>query len=161
MLGFAGSGKTTLFAAIFGKTPPKRRFSTLIAEVPVQAIGFVRMTVERCDSTEGESLEFNRVDDDRFSTLFLKSAKEAVSKDRPAHGVLNSLQRKFKKIRQLVSKPDEPTDQVEKDLLFKFDQIGASEESLEDHVLIEMSDFGGQPQFLEVLPRYSIAVSCY
>ena len=78
--------------------------------------------------------------------MFLKSAKEGLTVFKPTG--LKKLKRKFHK---LFHKPPEPKDQVEKDLITKFHQLKGDTETLEGQVVIEMSDCGGQPQFLEVL----------
>ena len=151
MLGFTGSGKSHVFAAMFGEDPPSKRVSTALAQIPVRAIGFVRMTAEdvsKLGTTRGEPPMFNRISDDRFSEMFLKSARDGVSRFKPT-----GMKKLRKQIRKLVHRPAEPTDQVEKDLIVKFHQPEASVESLEEQIVIEMSDCGGQPQFLEILPR--------
>ena len=43
---------------------------------------------------------------------------------------------------------------IEEDLIAKFHKLQGDTETLEGHIVIEMSDCGGQPQFLEVLARY-------
>ena len=49
---------------------------------------------------------------------------------------------------------EEPNDEVEKELLVKFHRPDEDVESLEGLIVVEMSDCGGQPQFLEILPRF-------
>ena len=59
----------------------------------------------------------------------------------------------------MVKTPAEVSDEVEKDLLVKFHHLGDDAESLEGQIVLEMSDCGGQPQFLEILPRFIETIS--
>ena len=119
-----------------------------MAQVPARAIGHLRMIVDRAKTEEKP--KFIRVLDGDFTDSFLKTAKEGIIRCRPAPNTMQKLQEKF---RRLVHTPAMPSDEVEKNLIVKFHQPEADVESLEDQVVIEMSDCGGQPQFLEVLPR--------
>ena len=151
MFGFAGTGKSHVLALILGELPPSKRISTPLAKGPVRAVGFVRMAVTLEDlekmETAGE-LKFNRVEDDDFKAMFLKSAKEGLTIFKPT-----GIKKLKKKFRKLVHKPPEPTDEVEEDLIAMFHKLQGDTETLEGHIVIEMSDCGGQPQFLEVLAR--------
>lgn len=48
----------------------------------------------------------------------------------------------------------EPTDPVERSLIEMFNEVDESYESLENELVGEMIDCGGQPQFLDTLPRF-------
>lgn len=150
MFGFTGTGKSHVQAAILGELPPSKRISTAVATVPVRAIGYIRMSTDLTRKEVGENrLNFNRVSDSQFSGMFLKTAKDGMTGCRPT---LNPIKKLQKRIHRLVHTPPEPKDKVEKDLIVEFYQPG-SVKSLDNQIVIEMSDCGGQPQFLEVLPR--------
>lgn len=142
MHGFAGSGKSHTLALILHELPPSKRVSTAIAQVPVRTITQVRIDVD---------VEmFSRIYGTSYTNRLLKTAKDGIAISIPS-GKVSKLKGK---LRSAFTKPAEPVDQVEKELLVQFHQLDDSVESLEGHIICEMSDFGGQPQFLEILPRF-------
>lgn len=142
MHGFAGSGKSHTLALIVHEVPPSKRVSTAIAQVPVRTISRIRIDVD---------VEmFSRIYGTSYTNRLLKTAKDGITVAVPSSKVA-----KLKgKLQNTFTKPAEPVDQVEKELLVQFHQLDDSVESLDGHIVCEMSDFGGQPQFLEILPRF-------
>jgi hypothetical protein len=149
ILGFAGSGKSHVLALFFGEEPPSLRISTALTETPVRAVGLTRMTVDALVKMGVDRREFKRISDDCYSAMVMKMAKDTVIRSEPSSFVF-----KVKGgLRKLVHTPAKPTDEVEKELIVKFHQPAEDVPSLEDQIVVEMSDCGGQPQFLEILPR--------
>ena len=137
--GFAGTGKSHVLAILLDEPPPSQRVSTAVTTRPVRAISNARM--------EMSDKQFSRITDELFTKRLLKTAKEGVA--------ISSVMGKLKvKIRKTFIRPPQPTGEVEKDMIVKFHQVDENVESLEDHIVCELSDCGGQPQFLEMLPRF-------
>jgi hypothetical protein len=145
ILGSVGSGKSHVLALIIGEEPPSLHVSTALTETPVRAVGLTRMTVDALVELGVDRREFKRISDDCYSAMVMKMAKNKVIRNKS--GLLF-------KLRYLVRTPPEPTDEVEKQLIAKFHQPDEDVPSLEDQIVVEMSDCGGQPQFLEILPRF-------
>ena len=57
-------------------------------------------------------------------------------------------------IRKAINAPAVPTDEVEKDLITRFYKADEDVKVLNGQIVGEMSDCGGQPQFLEILPKF-------
>lgn len=150
MLGFAGTGKSHILAFLLGEEPPSMRISTALLQTPVRAVGFTRMAMDVLVEMGMDKKLFKRISDNHYSIMVMKSAKDGVT--RLGHrGVALKMKGN---LRKLVHTPAEPADELEEDLIVKFHQLGDDSESLEDQIVVEMSDCGGQPQFLEILPRF-------
>jgi hypothetical protein len=150
ILGFAGSGKSHVLALFFGEDPPSLRISTALTETPVRAVGLTRMAVDALVKIGVDRRVFKRISDNCYSAMVMKMAKDEVISNKHSGFVF-----KFKGgLRKLVHTPAKPTDEVEKELIAKFHQPDEDVASLEDQIVVEMSDCGGQPQFLEILPRF-------
>ena len=142
MFGFAGVGKSHILALILGENPPSTRVSTACAETPVRAVAITRMGVD--------GKRFVRIDVDDYSDMMMKTAKDYVNMSIPT-GPIAGMQR-F--IRQAINAPAMPTDEVEKDLITRFYKPDDDVKVLNGQIVGEMSDCGGQPQFLEILPKF-------
>lgn len=150
MLGFAGSGKSHILAFLLGEDPPSLRISTALIQTPVRALGFTRMAMNVLVEMGMNRKLFKRISDNHYSIMVMKSAKDGVTRCGR-----KGLALKVKdNLRKLVHTPTKPADELEEDLIVKFHQLEDDVESLEDQVVVEMSDCGGQPQFLEILPRF-------
>ena len=139
IFGYAGSGKSHVLALMLGEPPPDIRTSTACAKKPVRTISHSRFGVD-------EKL-LKRIGEEEYSHMMMKTARDGVSKSK----FLKFKGKLCKVVRYVVS---EPTDKVEKDLIVQFNKHEASVESLEDQTVGEVTDSGGQPQFLEILPRF-------
>ena len=142
MFGFAGVGKSHTLALILGENPPSTRVSTACAETPVRAVAITRMGVE------GKQLM--RIDVDNYSDMMMKAAKDYIVSSMPT-GPIAGIQR-F--IRKAINAPAMPNDEVEKDLITRFYKADEDVKVLNGQIVGEMSDCGGQPQFLEILPKF-------
>ena len=140
--GFAGAGKSHVLAILLDEPPPSKRVSTAVTTRPVRAMSNAR--IEMSDE------QFSRITDELFTKRLLKTAKDGVV-TLPPGSVMGKLRGKLRKT--FIRLP-QPTDQVEKDLIVKFHQLDGNVKSLKDHIVSELSDCGGQPQFLEMLPRF-------
>ena len=140
--GFAGTGKSHVLAILLDEPPPSKRVSTAVTTTPVRAMSNARM--------EMSDKQFSRITDELFTMRLLKTAKDGVV-ILPPGNVMGKLRGK---LRKTFIRPPQPTDEMEKDLIVKFHQLDGNVESLEGHIVCELSDCGGQPQFLEMLPRF-------
>ena len=143
IFGYAGSGKSHVLALMLGERPPRLRISTACATKPVRAISHSRI------GRGGR--KFKRICDKDYSKMMMKTARDRVTRSSEPTGI------KFKlseKLREVFYRPPKPTNQVEKDLIVDFHQPGEDVESLEDQTVGDVTDSGGQPQFLEILPRF-------
>ena len=140
IFGYAGSGKSHVLALMLGEPPPRLRISTACATKPVRAISHSRI------GRGGR--KFKRICDKDYSKMMMKTAKDGCSEPT---GTMFKLS---EKLRVIFYSPPKPTDEVEKDLIVDFHQPGEDVESLEDQTVGDVTDSGGQPQFLEILPRF-------
>ena len=161
IFGYAGSGKSHVLALMLGERPPRLRISTACATKPVRAISHSRI------GRGGR--KFKRICDKDYSKMMMKTARDSVAGcDEPTEcseptvvklkwsDKLWKFFERFSKPTPPTAPPDppDPTDQVEKDLIVDFHQPGEDVESLEDQTVGDVTDSGGQPQFLEILPRF-------
>ena len=151
ILGFAGSGKSHVLALILNEEPPSLRISTALTETPVRAVSFTRMAVDALVQMGMDRRMFKKISDDQYSAMVMKMAKGEVIRCSSSDGLVIKL---IEGLRKLVYTPAKPTDEVEKELIVKFHRPDEDVESLEGQIVVELSDCGGQPQFLEILPRF-------
>ena len=150
MLGFAGVGKSHVLAFLFGEKPPSQRVSTALAVIPMRAVGLTRIAVDSLVKMGMDERKFKRVNDDHYSIMLMKIAKDEVIKSRSQGFFVNTIT----SLQRIMQTPKKPSDEIEGDLIVKFHNIGDEVDSTEGQMLLEMSDCGGQPQFLEILPRF-------
>ena len=142
MFGFAGAGKSHTLALILGENPPSTRVSTACAETPVRAVAMTRIG--------GDRKQLKRINVDDYSDMMMKTAKDYIAESIPT-GPIAGIQRL---IRKAVNTPTVPIDEVEKDLITRFYKPDEDVKVLDGQIVGEMSDCGGQPQFLEILPKF-------
>ena len=142
MFGFAGVGKSHTLALILGENPPPIRVSTACAKTPVRAVAITRIGVD------GKHLI--RINVDEYSDMIMKTAKDYIAMFMPT-GTIAGIQR-F--VRKAINAPAKPTDEVEKELITRFYKADEDVKLLKDQIVGEMGDCGGQPQFLEILPKF-------
>ena len=147
MFGYTGSGKTHTLKMILGEFLPLLRVSTACASTPVRAMNLTRIGVE------GE--EFRRIDTEQYSDFVMKSAKAYIEKTMPT-GPIQGMRRLLRKV---VHTPTKPTEEVERDLLTRFHKPDEDIKLLNGQTIAEMADCGGQPQLLEILPRFLDGIS--
>ena len=139
MFGFAGVGKSHTLALILGENPPSIRVSTACAKTPVRAVTITRI------GTDGKLLI--RINEEDYSDMMMKTAKHYITTSMPT-GTKAGIWRFLHKA------PVMPIDAVEKDLITRFYKPDENVKLLNDQIVGEMGDCGGQPQFLEILPKF-------
>lgn len=144
LFGFAGVGKSSALEVALGKKKSSIRISTACFKVPVRAMAHMRITGSK-------TKEMNELTHQYFTKMVTNAARNK-SKPEAQNWFLRSLQNTF-------NRPAEITDDVVKDLVISFYQLDEQIESLENEVVCEMRDCGGQPQFLEILPRFMKGLS--
>ena len=136
ILGWAGAGKTHIVALALKKPPPGVRVSTPCAGAPIRATKQVQIT----ESTD----YFKEIDELEYLYSMLKSGKEAGSK----RLVVSHKEEEF------TGKSGSPINSVDERLMAIL-HVGLEEAvSLDEKIIARLLDCGGQPQFLEILPRF-------
>ena len=141
ILGWAGAGKTHTVALALKKPPPSVRVSTPCAGAPIRATKQVHVT-------EGTDY-FKEIAELEYLYSMLKSGKEAGSK----RLVVSHKKEEFTgKAGSLINSVDEH--------LMAVLHVGLEKaESLDGKIIAQLIDCGGQPQFLEILPRFISGMS--
>ena len=136
ILGWAGAGKTHIVALALKKPPPGMRVSTPCAGAPIRATKQVQIT-------EGTDY-FKEIAELEYLYSMLKSGKEAGSK----RLVVSHKEEEF------TGKSGSPINSVDERLMAIL-HVGLEEAvSLDGKIIAQLLDCGGQPQFLEILPRF-------
>ena len=140
ILGWAGAGKTHLVALALKKPPPGVRVSTPCAGAPIRATKQVHIT-------KGTDY-FKEIAELEYLYSMLKSGKETGSKR-----MVVSHNEEF------TGKSGSPIKSVEERLMGVL-HVGLEEaKSLDGKIIAQLLDCGGQPQFLELLPRFISGMS--
>ena len=150
ILGFAGSGKThTLALLLHNKLPPKR-VSTSCVKTPVRSISLRRLKKSSLSKSCAE------ISQREFSQRMMTSGKDASPLMSPS-----STEKDVDKA--VEQDQDEKRDlfhdkQVLRAKAISFRNVHITERveplNNENEVVAEITDSGGQPQFLEILPRF-------
>ena len=148
ILGFAGSGKThTLALLLHNKLPPKR-VSTSCVKTPVRSISLRRFKKSPLSKSCAE------ISQREFSQRMMRSGKDALPLMSPS-----STEKDVDKA--VEQDQDEKKDLFHdkqvlraKAILFRNVHLTERVEPLNNEVVAEITDSGGQPQFLEILPRF-------
>ena len=135
ILGWAGAGKTHIVALALKKPPPGVRVSTPCAGAPIRATKQVHIT-------EGTDY-FKEIDELEYLYSMLKSGKEAGSKR-----LVVSHKEEF------TGKSGSPISSVDERLMGVLHSGLEKAKSLDGKIIAQLLDCGGQPQFLEILPRF-------
>ena len=131
ILGWAGAGKTHIVALALKKPPPHVRVSTPCAGAPIRATTQVHIT-------EGTDY-FKEIAELEYLYSMLKSGKEAGSK---------------RKEEEFTGKSGSPINSVDERFMGVLHVGLEKAESLDGKIIAQLLDCGGQPQFLEILPRF-------
>ena len=143
ILGWAGAGKTHIVALALKKPPPGVRVSTSCAGAPIRATKHIHITKGTEYFKEIAALE--------YLEWMLKSGKETSSSKMV-------LDRKRKK-KDLAGDTGVEISSVDKRLIGVL-HLGLEEAvSLDGKMIAQLLDCGGQPQFLEILPRFISGMS--
>ena len=140
ILGWAGAGKTHLVALALKKPPPGVRVSTPCAGAPIRATKQVQIT----ESTD----YFKEIAELEYLYSMLKSGKETGSKR-----MVVSHKKEF------TGKLGSPINSVDERLMGVLHVGLEKAKSLDGKIIAQLLDCGGQPQFLELLPRFISGMS--
>ena len=144
IMGFAGSGKSHTLALLLGKKLPSKRVSTACVETPIRTIGLRRF------QKNASSKNYSEISPEKYSQMMMKSGKNVVHST-PCHTTGNEVQKETK-----TEDSDHLsllTRDIEADLIDTLPDVDLVK-PLVDELVVEISDSGGQPQFLEILPRF-------
>ena len=136
ILGWAGAGKTHLVALALKKPPPGVRVSTPCAGAPIRATKQVHIT-------EGFDY-FKEIAELEYLYSMLKSGKEAGS---------TRLVVRHKE-EEHTGNSGSSTNSVDERLMGVLYLGLENAKSLDGKIIAQLLDCGGQPQFLELLPRF-------
>ena len=136
ILGWAGAGKTHLVALALKKPPPGVRVSTPCAGAPIRATKQVHIT-------EGFDY-FKEIAELEYLYSMLKSGKEAGS---------TRLVVRHKE-EEHTGNSGNSTNSVDERLMGVLHLGLENAKSLDGKIIAQLLDCGGQPQFLELLPRF-------
>ena len=146
IVGFAGSGKSHTLALLLDKEPPSIRASTSCAKTPIRAIGLRRFKKDGISSKV-----YSEVDSKTYSQMMMKSGKDILCSVVQRKGIISKLKKVIKKRKKVSDLAQDIEDGMINTLSRPFDY---SVKPLVDKFVVEMVDSGGQPQFLEILPRF-------
>ena len=120
--------------------------STSCAETPMRAMGLRRFKEDGVSSKV-----YSEFDSKTYSQMMMKSGKDILSSVVQKKGIMG----KWKKIIKKKKKVSDLTEIVEDGLIDTLSTpLADSVKPLIDEFMVEMIDSGGQPQFLEILPRF-------
>ena len=154
ILGFAGSGKTHTLALLLRNSLPSKRVSTPCFKPPVRSMGLRRFQMSPSSKS---CTEISRKE---FSRRIMRSGKDALPKmscsSTESEVIVEPVELTLNERKNLPQ--NKLALRVKANLLF--DSIFASKvEPLIDEVMAEITDSGGQPQFLEILSRFISGLS--
>ena len=145
ILGFSGSGKSHTLALLLGKKLPSKRISTSCVETPIRTIGMRQFK-------KGASFkDYSEVSAEKYSQMMMKSGKDVV------HSTSCGTTGKDVQLKNIKAGV---TDELSKltrgveDCLIDILPYANIVNSLDDELVVEMVDSGGQPEFLEILPKF-------
>ena len=136
ILGWAGAGKTHIVALALKKPPPDVRVSTPCAGAPIRATKQVHVT-------EGTDY-FKEIAEPEYLYSMLKSGKNAGSK----RLVASHQEEEF------TGESESPITSVDERIMGVLHTGLGKAKSLDGKIIAQLLDCGGQPQFLEILPRF-------
>ena len=145
ILGFAGSGKTHTLALLLHNEVPYKRVSTSCFRPPVRSIGLRHF---KKSSSSEFCAEISRKE---FFRIMMRSGKDASS-EIPRSSIKNWIGKLVLNYNKNFL-PDKPARRASANL-FRYSISSDEMEPLMDEVVAEITDSGGQPEFLEILPRF-------
>ena len=150
--GGGGVGKSHLIAMFLELKPPSLRVSTPCAKMPLYTVKIIQVT--KMGTQVLQSISFHKLTDQQVTEMMIKSGKESTS-SLPS----KSWKQKITASAKRVVSTRTTTSEVDKHL-YTVMCMGADDvESLDKKLLGRIIDTGGQPQFLELLPRFISGIS--
>ena len=154
ILGFAGSGKTHTLALLLCNELPSKRVSTQCFKLPVRSIGLRRFQMSPSSKSCAE------ISQSEFSRRIMRSGKDSLPKisrsSTESKVVIEQVELTLNEGKDLPQ--NNLASKVKADLLRDY-FYAYKVKPLSDEVVAEINDSGGQPQFLEILPRFVSGLS--
>ena len=147
--GGGGVGKSHLIAMFLELKPPSLRVSTPCAKMPLYTTRIIQVT-KRGTQVLQKSTSFDVLTNERYTEMMIKSGKESTS-SLPSK---SWKQKMAASVKSVVRPHTQTTSEVDKHLCTVMCLGTDDVESLDGKLLGRIIDIGGQPQFLELLPRF-------
>ena len=152
--GGGGVGKSHLTAMFQELEPPSLRVSTPCAKMPLYTAKIIQVTKMGTPVLQ-KSKSFYVLTDENYTRMMIKSGKQSTSV--PSKSWIQKATACVKSV--VLPRTQTTTSEVDKRLC-KVMCTGTDDvESLEGKLLGRIIDIGGQPQFLELLPRFISGIS--
>ena len=149
--GGGGVGKSHFIAAALELEAPSLRVSTPCAKMPLHTTKKIQVTKNSIDGTK-ESTTFVVLTDEKYTKMIIESGTISTSS-----GASLSFKKMFTSVKNKVRPPT--LSEVDKHLCTIMCVAPRNVESLDGKILGRIIDIGGQPQFLELLPRFISGMS--
>ena len=150
--GGSGVGKSHFIATALELEVPTLRVSTPCAKMPLHTAKNIQVTKKSITDAK-ESAAFEVLTDKKYTKMMIESGTISTSL-----GTSLSLKKMFTSVKHKVRRP--PTlSEVDKHLCAIMCVAAGNVESLDGKILGRIVDIGGQPQFLELLPRFISGMS--
>ena len=153
--GGGGVGKSHLIAMFLELEPPSLRVSTPCAKMPLYTAKIVQVTKGGTQVLQ-KSTSFYVLTDEKYTEMMIKSGKESTS-SLPSKSWKQKMTASAKSV--LRPRTRTTTSEVDKHLCMVMCTGADNVESLDGKLLGRIIDIGGQPQFLELLPRFISGMS--
>ena len=146
--GGGGVGKTHFITMALELEPPSIRVSTPCAKMPLYTTKNYQVAKNNIEDLP----TYKVLTDEMHTQMMIKSGQESTSSI--------SWRRRFSNfLKNLVRVSNRTISEVDKHFC-RIEYVGVDDvESLDGMVLVRIIDIGGQPQFLELLPRFIIGIS--
>ena len=153
--GGGGVGKSHLIAMFLELEPPSLRVSTPCAKMPLYTTKITQVT-KRGTQVLQKSTSFYVLTDEKYTEMMIKSGKESTS-SLPSKSWIQKITASAKSV--VRPRTRATTSEVDKHLCTVMCTGADDVESLDGKFLGRIIDIGGQPQFLELLPRFISGMS--
>ena len=148
--GGGGVGKSHFIAAALELEAPSLRVSTPCAKMPLHTTKKIQVTRNSIDAAK-ESTTFVVLTDEKYTKMMVESGMISTSS-----GTSLSFKKMFTSVKNKVRPPT--LSEVDKHLC-TICVVAGNAESMDGKILGRIIDIGGQPQFLELLPRFISGMS--
>ena len=154
--GGGGVGKSHLIAMFLELKPPSLRVSTPCAKMPLYTAKIFQVTKTGTQVLQ-KSTSFDVLTNERYTEMLIKSGKESTS-SLPSKSWKQNMTASAKNV--VRPRTRTTTSEVDKHLCTVMCMGADDVESLDGKILGRIIEIGGQPQFLELLPRFISGMSC-
>ena len=151
--GGGGVGKSHFIAVALELEAPSLRVSTPCAKMPLHTTKNIQVTRNSTDGAK-ESTTIEVLTDEKYTKMMIESGTISTSS---GTGTSLSFYKMFTSVKNIVIPPT--LSKVDKHLCTIMCVATDNVESLDGKILGRIIDIGGQPQFLELLPRFISGMS--